>query len=152
MRDKRIARRLSRPVNLPLAPRYYSRLCMSGLSETMGLRPMDAIVTRRCTICGQKMEIDEPRDFARALREHTQSAHPAYYAQTRRLRKMIAPMLVAIVLLGFTPIIFESALGYALAAPLSIAGFISPLAVVAESRLLKQESGMYCSMWIRGSC
>jgi len=65
---------------------------------------------------------------------------------------MIAPMLVAIVLLGFTPIIFESALAYALAAPLGIAGFIAPLAVVAESRLLKQESGMYCSMWIRGSC
>src|SRR5438132_11049548 len=126
MLDKRIARRLSRPVNLPLAPRYYSRLCMAGLSETMGLRPMDAIVTRRCTICGQKMEINEPRDFARALREHTQSAHPAYYAQTRRLRKMIAPMLVAIVLLGFTPIIFESALGYALAASLSIAGFSAP--------------------------
>ena len=96
----------------------------------MGLRPMDAIVTRRCPICGQKMEINEPRDFARALREHTKSAHPAYYAQTRRMRKMIAPMLVAIVLLGFTPIIFESALGYALAAPLSIAGFISPLVVV----------------------
>src|SRR6266480_689977 len=130
MRDKRIARRLSLPINLPLAPRYYSRLCVSGLSETMGLRPMDAIVTRRCPICGQKMEINEPRDFARALREHTKSAHPTYYAQTRRMRKMIAPMLVAIVVLGFTPIIFESALGYALAAPLSIAGFIAPLVVV----------------------
>jgi len=35
---------------------------MSELSETMGLRPMDAIVTRRCPICGQKMEINEPRD------------------------------------------------------------------------------------------
>src|SRR5438128_10960535 len=130
MRDKRIGRRLNRPVSLPLAPRYYSRLCMSGLSETMGLRPMDAIVTRRCPICGQKMEINEPRDFARALREHTQSVHPAYYAQTRRLRKMIAPMLVAVVLLGFTPIIFESALGYALAAPVSIAGFISLLVMI----------------------
>src|SRR5256885_4076324 len=130
MRDIRIARRLSRPVNLPLAPRYYSRLCMSGLSETMGLRPMDAIVTRRCPICGQKMEINEPRDFARALREHTKSAHPAYYVQTRRMRKMIAPMLVAIVVLGFTPIIFESVLGYALATPLSIAGFIAPLVIV----------------------
>ena len=96
----------------------------------MGLRPMDAIVTRRCPICGQKMEINEPRDFARTLREHTKSAHPAYYAQTRRMRKMIAPMLVTIVVLGFTPIIFESVLGYALATPLSIAGFIAPLVIV----------------------
>src|SRR5437879_13848644 len=102
---------------------------MSGLSETMGLRPMDAIVTRRCTICGQKMEINEPRDFARALREHTQSAHPAYYAQTRRMRKMIAPMLVAIGLLGFTPIIFDSAPGPPLAAPLSLAACIQLLVV-----------------------
>ncbi len=96
----------------------------------MGLRPMDAIVARRCPICGQKMEINEPRDFARALREHTKSAHPAYYAQTRRMRKMIAPMVVAIMVLGFTPIIFESELGYALATPLSIVGFIAPLVVV----------------------
>ena len=91
---------------------------------------MDAIVTRRCPICGQKMEINEPRDFARVLREHTKSSHPAYYAQTRRMRKMIAPMLVAIVVLGFTSIIFESALGYALATPLSIVGFVAPLVVV----------------------
>src|SRR5438477_3601953 len=118
------------PSQFPLAPRYYSRLCMSGLSETMGLRPMDAIVTPRCPICGQKMEINEPRDFARVLREHTKSSHPAYYAQTRRMRKMIAPMLVAIVVLGFTSIIFESALGYALATPLSIVGFVAPLVVV----------------------
>ena len=46
------------------------------------------------------------------------------------MRKMIAPMLVAIVVLGFTSIIFESALGYALATPLSIVGFVAPLVVV----------------------
>jgi hypothetical protein len=106
----------------------------------MALRPMDAIITRRCPICGQKMEINEPRDFARALREHTKNAHPTYYAQTRRLRKMIVPMLVSIAVLGFTPVIFEPALGYTLAATLSIAGFIAPLAIVGVtgSRALRQ--------------
>jgi hypothetical protein len=106
----------------------------------MAPRPMDAIITRRCPICGQKMKINEPRDFARALREHEQSAHPAYYTQTMRLRKMIAPMLVSIVVLPFVPIIFEPALGSLLAATLSIAGFISPLAIVGliGTRALRQ--------------
>jgi len=101
---------------------------------------MDAVITRRCPICGQKMKINEPRDFARALREHEQSAHPAYYTQTRRLRKMIVPMLVSIVVLPFVPIIFEPALGSLLAATLSIAGFISPLAIVGliGTRALRQ--------------
>src|SRR5436309_12746632 len=103
MGDKRIARRLSRPVNRLFAPSYYSRLCKAGLLETMGLRPMDAVVTRRCPICGQKMEISEPRDYSRALREHMKTGHPDNYAWSRRLRRMIIPLVVLIPVVAFSP-------------------------------------------------
>src|SRR6266566_2814794 len=143
MRDKRIARRLSRPVKLPLAPRYYSRLCMSGLLETMGLRPMDAIVTRRCPICGQRMEISEPRGYSRAIREHMKSAHPENYVWSRRLRRMIIPLVVLIPVLAFTPAILEPELGYAPAFALSISGFIIPLALIGfmARRALRKGQG-----------
>ncbi len=134
---------MSRPVKLPLAPRYYSRLCMSGLLETMGLRPMDAIVTRRCPICGQRMEISEPRGYSRAIREHMKSAHPENYVWSRRLRRMIIPLVVLIPVLAFTPAILEPELGYAPAFALSISGFIIPLALIGfmARRALRKGQG-----------
>ncbi len=103
---------------------------MSGLSETMGLRPMDAVITRRCPICGQRMEISEPRDYSRAIREHMKSAHPENYAWSRRLRRIIIPLVVLIPVLAFTPAILEPDLGYAPAFALSITGFIIPIALI----------------------
>ncbi len=96
----------------------------------MGLRPMDAVVTRRCPICGQKMEINDPRDYSRAIREHMKSVHPENYAWSRRLRKMTIPLVVLIPVLAFTPAILEPELGYAPAFALSITGFIIPLALI----------------------
>ncbi len=96
----------------------------------MGLRPMDAVVTRRCPICGQRMEISEPREYSRAIREHMKSAHPENYAWSRRLLRMIIPLVVLIPVLAFTPAILEPGLGYVLAFALSITGFIIPLALI----------------------
>jgi hypothetical protein len=76
------------------------------------------------------MEISEPRDYSRAIREHMKSAHPENYAWSRRLRKMIIPLVVLIPVLAFTPAILEPQLGYAPAFALSIIGFIIPLALI----------------------
>jgi hypothetical protein len=104
---------------------------------------MDAVVTRRCPICGQKMEINEPRDYSRAVREHMKSAHPENYAWSRRLRRMIIPLVVLIPVLAFTPAILEPELGYAPAFALSITGFIIPLAVIGfmARRALRKGQG-----------
>jgi len=94
-------------------------------------------------ICGQRMEISEPRGYSRAIREHMKSAHPENYVWSRRLRRMIIPLVVLIPVLAFTPAILEPELGYAPAFALSISGFIISLALIGfmARRALRKGQG-----------
>ena len=56
--------------------------------------------------------------------------HPENYAWSRRLRKLIVPLIALMGIITFSPLILEPELGYALAVALSITGFIIPLALI----------------------
>jgi hypothetical protein len=97
----------------------------------MTLRPMDALLARKCPICGQTMQINAPTEFARTLREHSKVAHPEYYNFTRHIQRNLGLVLVAVVIFGFGPIfLLEPILGYVRTVILSVIGFIIPLAVL----------------------
>ncbi len=99
----------------------------------MALRPTDALLTRKCPICGQKMEINQPTEFQRALREHTRNLHPHFYAWTRRVKAFIVVALGLSIILGVLPAIFLQSLGSVTAEALGFAGFIAPLVVLGLS-------------------
>jgi hypothetical protein len=98
---------------------------------------VDAALARRCPICGQNIETNEARDYARlggyerALQQHMKTAHPAEYDRSRRLGIALIPLLFSALVLPFIPLSLEAELGAAITAILSISGFIVPLSIFA---------------------